>query len=116
MAKLYLGMRVGSDCFVTVSTDKDCGVALNPRYDLARYTGLGFEWGCQGPGAQQLALAVLAEFLDDTETALRLHQDFMREVISHLRGDEIELEDCMLARWVIRALNREAMQDQRLIG
>ncbi len=72
------------------------GKPLEPRYDLKRFTTSGFEWTYEGPEPSQLALAILAEHLDDGEMALKLTDAFMREVVANLdndwrlTGDEID--------------------------
>ena len=60
------------------------GKPLPSRHDLMRISKTGFEWGFDGPAPAQLALALLADHLGDSEEALRLHRAFMREVVAHL--------------------------------
>lgn len=48
---------------------------LRLRLDLFNHSP-GFAWGVSGPGSAQLALAILADALEDDVTALRLHQGF----------------------------------------
>ena len=50
--------------------------------------------GHPGSGPAQLALAILADYLDDDERALRLYQQFKSTVIAELpkRGWEITAE------------------------
>jgi len=43
----------------------------------------GFNWGYEGSGAAQLALAVLLELVPQ-EKAVELHQEFKRDVIAGL--------------------------------
>ena len=56
--------------------------ALDPRYDLRRHSPDGFNWSYSGSGPAQLALALLADALDDDEVADALHQEFKREFVS----------------------------------
>jgi len=60
------------------------GKPLPPRYDLKRLSKTGFEWTFEGPGPAQLALALLADHLDNDGEALARYEDFMREVVAHL--------------------------------
>ena len=45
------------------------GRLLDPRLDLHRYTANGFEWSYEGDEPRQLALAILAEHLNDPADA-----------------------------------------------
>jgi hypothetical protein len=75
--KTYEGRREGYAADVTVN-----GVPLNPRLDLWNHSPTGFEWGYGGSGPAQLALAILADHLDDDDEAVRLYQEFKREVVA----------------------------------
>ena len=55
---------------------------LPPRLDLRPYSPSGYD--CVGRGAAQLALAILADLLDDDAKALKLHGKFESDVITHL--------------------------------
>ena len=44
----------------------------------------GFEWGYGGSGPAQLALAILADCLEDDDRAVGLHQLFKWQVVQHL--------------------------------
>lgn len=57
------------------------GIMLPMRLDLRNHSPSGFEWGYEGSGPAQLALAILAfEYPDDI--ALKHYQDFKREVVA----------------------------------
>jgi hypothetical protein len=77
--KQYEGRRTGRGVEVTGH-----GVPLNPRLDLRQHSPTGFEWGSCGSGPAQLALAMLADHLDDDEQALNLYQRFKWAVIAEL--------------------------------
>lgn len=77
--KRYQGRREGHVADVMVD-----GNHLNPRLDLWNHSPTGFEWGYAGSGPAQLALALLADHLQDDEEAVRLHQDFKRAVVAGL--------------------------------
>ena len=55
---------------------------LRPRLDLDNHSPTGFSWGYGGSGPAQLALALLADALDDDERALRLHQPYKWKVVA----------------------------------
>jgi hypothetical protein len=77
--KIYEGGRSLDGAVVTVD-----GQPLNPRFDLRRFSPMGFEWTYEGDGPRQLALALLADHFGDDQKALALAERFMREVVSVL--------------------------------
>ena len=79
--KHYLGCRTIDGIIVTVD-----GVPLDPRYDLERFTELGFEWSYKGDSPQQLALALIADCVG-SDQARRWSEPFMVKVVAHLDND-----------------------------
>ncbi|HVC63724.1 MAG TPA: DUF6166 domain-containing protein [Acetobacteraceae bacterium] len=77
--KIYQGGRGLDGAVVTVD-----GVLLDPRFDIRRFSGTGFEWTYEGDGPRQLALALLADHLGDPQRALALTEQFMRGVVAEL--------------------------------
>ncbi len=84
--KIYQGVRRESGAVVTVSDGGNCS-ELNPRFDLRNHSPTGFEWGYGGSGPAQLALAILADHLQDVTAAQKLYQDFKFKVIGSLIAD-----------------------------
>src|SRR5262245_29088930 len=80
--KSYMGLRLGDGVIVS----KADGRLLPPRLDLRHYSP-SFEWGHSGSGPTQLALAILADYLDDDALAVDLHQEFKCVVIATLPPD-----------------------------
>ena len=80
--KTYQGDRTIDGIVVTVD-----GTALDERRDLKTISDDGFEWGFEGPAAEQLALAILADHLGDDPRALRLSAPFMREVVANFANE-----------------------------
>jgi hypothetical protein len=78
--KTYIGIRQ-QDGTLSVSVN---GQPLNPRLDLWNHSPTGFECGSSGSGPAQLALALLADHLNDDELAVALHQSFKREAVVDL--------------------------------
>lgn len=66
------------------------GETLPSCYSLRRHSPSGFEWGYEGSGPAQLALAILVELTGDPEFALDWYQDFKRAFVAGLRGDRWE--------------------------
>jgi len=77
--KQYEGKRRLFATRVTVD-----GRALPFRRDLRCHSPAEFEWGYGGSGPAQLALAILADHLEDDHEALNLYQCFKWMVIAGL--------------------------------
>ena len=60
---------------------------LPPRFDLRAHSPAGFNWGYEGSGAAQLALALAADVLGDDDRASDLYQRFKRAVVAKLPAD-----------------------------
>ena len=87
--KVYKAHRhCEGDLIVTVN-----GHPLNPRLDLWNHSPSGFECGYGGSGPAQLALAILADCLQDDERAVELHQEFKNKVIACLPRDSWTLAE-----------------------
>jgi hypothetical protein len=83
--KLYKGYRGDAGCVVTVDD-----APLDPRLDIRHHSDAGFEWGYEGSGPRQLALAILADHMNDDQQALTFCQVFTENVVSQLKdGDWI---------------------------
>jgi len=89
--KTYEGKRTIDGLVVTVD-----GKRLDERYDVKQFTKYGFEWTYEGESPQQLALAILCDYVGDQERAIRLSTPFMKSVVANLdndwtlRGDDID--------------------------
>ena len=89
--KTYEGKRTIDGLVVTAD-----GKRLDEHYEVKRFTKYGFEWTYEGESPQQLALAILVDYLGDNERALRLSEPFMKSIIANLdndwvlKGDEID--------------------------
>ena len=80
--KTYDGKRTIDGLVVTVD-----GKRLDEHYDVKRFTKYGFEWTYEGESPQQLALAILYDFLGDKERAIALSGPFMKRVVANLDND-----------------------------
>ncbi len=89
--KTYEGKRTIDGLRVTVD-----GKPLPEHYEVKKFTKYGFEWTYEGENPQQLALAILVDYLGDNERAIRLSEPFMKSIVANLdndwilKGDEIE--------------------------
>ena len=87
IARLVRGRSVrGSISGVVFRVTLDDCRPLDPRLDLARKSPAGFEWGYEGSGPAQLALALLADVTTD-EIALARFQDFKRQRLAAIDSD-----------------------------
>jgi hypothetical protein len=87
--KRYEGRRTEQGVVVTVD-----GQPLKSPLDLWNHSPTGFEWGYAGSGPAQLALALLADCLDDEADAIGWHEDFKSAVVAALP----------LAGWILTEL------------
>jgi Family of unknown function (DUF6166) len=78
----YEGKRTIDGLVVTVD-----GKPLDEHYEVKRFTRYGFEWTYEGDSPQQLALAILFDWLGDKEQAIRLSVPFMKKVVANLDND-----------------------------
>ena len=62
----------------------------------------GFNFGYGGSGPAQLALAIMMDFTNDRELALRLYQDFKRDFIAPMKDPGGEIEDTTIFEWIKR--------------
>ncbi len=76
--KQYQGCRTNQGVRVTADNEP-----LKLRLDLRNHSPTGFEWGYEGSGAAQLALAILADCVGD-ELAIQHYQEFKRRIIARL--------------------------------
>ena len=78
----YEGKRTSTGTVVTRQSAEQTELPL--RLDLAYHSPTGFEWSYGGSGPAQLALALLADALEDEAAAQALHQCFKWEVVAKL--------------------------------
>ena len=76
--KQYEGRRTNQGVEITVDNNP-----VDARLDLRNHSPTGFEWGYEGSGAAQLALAILADCVGD-ELAVQYYQGFKRRIVASL--------------------------------
>jgi hypothetical protein len=83
--RIYEGIRhpnetdSAGESFVLVNGQT---LPLAPSLKLRNHSPAGFNWGYGGSGPAQLALAILFDYYEDKEKALRLHQAFKFRVVA----------------------------------
>jgi len=80
--KTYAGRRTIDGLVVTAD-----GKPLPEHYEVKRFTKYGFEWTYEGESPQQLALAILYDYLGDSARAIALSKPFMQAVVANLDND-----------------------------
>jgi hypothetical protein len=80
--KTYEGKRTIDGLVVTADAKQ-----LDEHYEVKRFTKNGFEWTYEGESPQQLALAILYNYLGDKERAIALSEPFMKGVVANLDND-----------------------------
>ena len=83
--RIYKGDRTIDGVVVTVD-----GEMLNARLQLHTFTDRGFEWGYEGDGPRQVALAILVEHTSDNQRSRDLCEEFMLNVVANF-GNEWEM-------------------------
>lgn len=83
--RIFKGDRTIDGSVVTVD-----GASLDARLSLKTFTDRGLEWGYEGDGPRQVALAILVEHIGDHERAQALCEDFMLRVVANF-GNEWEM-------------------------
>ena len=92
---VYVGARLPDRCHVTVD-----GAKLNPRHDLMNHSPDGFEWGYQGSGPAQLALAILAHHYGDDRAALTHYHAFKSEIVARFDRDAWSFTSDQIVNWL----------------
>jgi Family of unknown function (DUF6166) len=78
------------------------GEELDPSFSqsIFNHSPDGFEYGYNGSGCAQLALAVLLHLTDDIAWSKENYQAFKREVIASLQGDHFCLPINLVSDWI----------------
>lgn len=81
---------------------------ITPSRSLKIYnhSPTGFEFGYGGSGPAQLALAILLDFTNDRELALRHHQEFKWDFVTHWVHPGAEIEDKTIRQWLNQKENQ----------
>lgn len=91
---IYRGVRTSAGCRVTADDNP-----LQQRQDVRNHSPDGFEWGYEGSGPAQLALAILCNEFDE-KVAMQHYQAFKREVVGKFDRDRFELTSAGIRDWL----------------
>lgn len=131
MSKLYIGKRTPNGFEVSVIIDEDTRrVRKRPLRHIPFHSPSGFEWGHQGSGPADLALAILIDYLREhpprkgwlagekfarwsaDSQAFKHHQYFKRAFIATF-GDEWKLSGMQIDAWLNdRKENKDGKRDE----
>lgn len=103
--KSYVGRRSKNDRYAVKVVDGDRVRTLPLCRNLVAHSH-GFAWGYSGSGPAQLALAILVDYLQDPEKAVRYHQKFKFMVIAGLPSEGWELPESVVSE-AIKGLEAE---------
>lgn len=111
IVKVYTGARTKRGAVVNVhfpnremKSELGAVIALSPAKSLGlvNHSPDGFEWGYNGSGPAQLALALLLDVGAPDEMAMAHYQAFKSHVVSCL-NEAWELEDTFIINWLAEA-------------
>ena len=86
---------VGSD----IAKVGEYELPLEPSLKLYSHSPDGFNWGEQGSGCAQLALAILLDLTGEPKLSVRLHQEFKRHLIA-TSSKRLILTEPDIRRWL----------------
>lgn len=97
-ARCYAGRR--GPAGTTVTRPDGSPLELEPSLAVWRYSTTGFEWGFQGSGPAQLALALLLDHTGDRVKAQSHHQRFKADVVARWRDMQWRLDPNEIDAWL----------------
>jgi len=80
----------------TVSFD---GHPLPPRHDVRNHSPTGFEWGYEGSGPSQLALAMLCALVP-VEVATKYYREFKSDRIANIESCTFCIHEDEVLEWL----------------
>ena len=96
----YEGTRTADGCQVTVNREH-----LDPRGDLWWHAPTAFAWDDGENGPAELALALLADALEDDGLAEKHCRQFTREVVAQFDRDRFLITQEAIRGWLEKTLS-----------
>jgi len=115
---MYVGMRMASRGTINVVViEAPLCRPLDPRWDVRNHSPDGFEWGYQGSGPAQLALALLCDVTGDNEVAQSLYQRFKFHFVAGLPKEGWAVSHELIEAWIIDQIGhcKEIVSDDEVI-
>ena len=78
-----------------------------PSQKIWNHSPDGFNWGYNGSGPAQLALALLYDVFPDRDICLRFHQAFKRDHVANF-SSVWEITDIEIRNWLTKAISKDA--------
>jgi hypothetical protein len=107
--RIYRGKRIDDDLVVTVEVLGSQGQTLSTyrltadvSLRLRRLCPAGFNWGFEGVGPHQLALALMIDATNSIKFALRTYQQFAAEFVARW-FDEWSITTHEITTWITRS-------------
>ena len=95
----YLGILGNDGAGPQAVYRNDALLDPKPSQKLYNHSPDGFNWGYEGSGPAQLALALLLDATGDTNIALSYHQSFKRDVVAKW-GKRWHITDKDIKTWL----------------
>ena len=88
-----------------VSVYRPNGLPLEPKrsQQVVNHSPTGFEWGYQGSGPAQLALAILLDITDNPEEACKNYQLFKLQVVGLIKAESWVMSVEFIVDWLSQA-------------
>lgn len=99
-------MYVTGEMYTRTVTVNGRILSVRPSQRLFNHSPNGFNWGYEGSGPAQLALALLLRAGLSEKDAVRWHQQFKREVIAKLEPRDFEITIDVEAWWKAARANQ----------
>ena len=96
----YRGSTRNGNCTVTKENPGECPEELKPRTDLRNHSPDGFNWGYQGSGPAQLALALLCDVTGSDKLAATHYQRFKSDHVARWNQDSFETTSVEISHWM----------------
>jgi len=106
--RYFVGMRSKHLGVVVSVLGEQWAEPLPTQLHLRNHSPDGFEWGYQGSGPAQLALAILVEVMRDENAALRLYQRFKRQIVAKLPKPWWLITEASVQDWVAHQIANSA--------
>ena len=96
---IYRGDRHSEGVGQQLVTKDDDILDPKPSQKIWNHSPAGFNWGYEGSGPAQLALALLYDVTNDEIVSVRLHQAFKSSIMAAW-GDTWEITDADIKEWI----------------
>jgi hypothetical protein len=97
---IYKGTRNDDSDAGLIVTRDDLFFSPVPSQQLFNHSPDGFEWGYNGSGPAQLALALLLDVSRDPGSSVAYHQEFKRQFVSGW-GEEWSISSTEISTWLV---------------